>query len=77
MQGMLATWADFDPAGEADFNEWYNTEHLLERAMVPGFYNARRYETDLSQFPRLVEADAACQKIDAFARAAPEATKPR
>ncbi len=43
MQGMLATWVDFDPAGEADFNEWYNTEHLLERAMVPGFYNARRY----------------------------------
>ena len=43
MQGMLATWVDFDPAGEADFNEWYNTEHLLERAQVPGFYNARRY----------------------------------
>lgn len=43
MQGMLATWVDFDPDGEADFNEWYNTEHLLERAMVPGFYNARRY----------------------------------
>jgi len=43
MQGMLTTWVDFDPAGEADFNEWYNTEHLLERAMVRGFYNARRY----------------------------------
>lgn len=43
MQGILATWTDFDQAGEAEFNEWYNTEHLLERAMVPGFYNARRY----------------------------------
>lgn len=43
MQGMLATWTDFGPEGEDDFNDWYNTEHLLERAMVPGFYNARRY----------------------------------
>ena len=43
MQGMLSTWMDFGPEDEADFNDWYNTEHLLERAMVPGFYNARRY----------------------------------
>ncbi len=43
MQGMLATWVDFGPEGEDDFNDWYNTEHLLERALVPGFYNARRY----------------------------------
>ena len=42
MQGMLATWVDFDPAGEADFNEWYNTEHLLERAQVPGEAYHRR-----------------------------------
>lgn len=43
MQGMLTTWVDFDSDGEHEFNEWYNTEHLLERAQVPGFYNARRY----------------------------------
>lgn len=50
---------------------------LADVCLVPQVYNARRYETDLSQFPRLVEVDAACQKIDTFARAAPEAVKPR
>ncbi len=31
------------PEHEADFNEWYNTEHLPALAGVPGVLRARRY----------------------------------
>ncbi|HEY7607875.1 MAG TPA: hypothetical protein VIF14_01495 [Alphaproteobacteria bacterium] len=42
-QGLLAVWTDIPPALEADFNDWYDREHLAERAGIPGFRNARRY----------------------------------
>jgi hypothetical protein len=38
-------------------------------------YNARRFETDLSPFPKLLEVDAVCREIPAFAAASPEAVK--
>lgn len=41
--GVLAVWTDVDPAHEADFNEWYDREHLAERCFIPGFRSARRY----------------------------------
>lgn len=44
-KGILAVWTDVDPAEEADFNEWYNHEHMIERVSVPGFHRARRYLT--------------------------------
>jgi hypothetical protein len=28
---------------EADFNDWYDTEHIPERLTIPGFLAARRY----------------------------------
>ena len=34
---------DIDPANEADFNRWYEEEHLDERMAIPGFINARRF----------------------------------
>ena len=49
---------------------------LAEICLVPQVANARRYETDLSGFPRLVEMDAKCRELDAFKKAAPEANKP-
>jgi len=42
-KGLLAVWTDIEPAAEAEFNQWYDREHLPERAAVPGFLNARRY----------------------------------
>ncbi len=33
-----------DPAAEAEFNEWYNTEHLPQLAAVPGVLTARRFQ---------------------------------
>lgn len=42
-RGLLAIWTDVDPAAEADFNAWYDDEHLAERVAVPGFLNGRRF----------------------------------
>src|SRR3982750_3594998 len=41
--GLLLMMTDIDPANEADFNRWYEEEHLAERMAIPGFINARRF----------------------------------
>jgi hypothetical protein len=41
--GMLLTSMDIDAADEADFNRWYDREHLAERVAIDGFMEARRY----------------------------------
>lgn len=41
--GILAIWNDVHSGREADFERWYNTEHLTERIAVPGFRLGRRY----------------------------------
>lgn len=48
---------------------------LAEICLVPQVANARRFDMDLSAFPRLLEVDAACCRLDAFGRAAPESQK--
>jgi hypothetical protein len=45
-KGMLLTSMDIDPADEADFNRWYDREHLAERVAIDGFLEARRYIAD-------------------------------
>jgi len=42
-QGMLITIMDADPAEEADFNRWYDREHIIERTGIAGFLESRRY----------------------------------
>ncbi|WP_420135841.1 hypothetical protein [Rhodopseudomonas sp.] len=42
-QGMLLTSMDIDAENEADFNRWYDREHLAERVAIDGFLEARRY----------------------------------
>src|SRR6266403_6265802 len=42
-KGMLLTSMDIDASGEADFNRWYDREHLEERVAIEGFLEARRY----------------------------------
>lgn len=49
-----------------------DTPGLAEIVLVPQVANARRFETDLSPFPRLVELDAACRALEPFRLAAPE-----
>jgi hypothetical protein len=43
--GILAVWSDIDAAGAADYNAWYEREHMFERLEVPGFHRARHYVT--------------------------------
>jgi hypothetical protein len=42
--GILAIWNDVNPGREADFDRWFQTEHLVERLGVPGFLYGRRHE---------------------------------
>jgi len=43
--GMLCTRMDIDPTEEAEFNRWFDKEHMEERVSTPGFFDARRYES--------------------------------
>lgn len=49
-----------------------DTPGLADLHLVPQLYNCRRFDCDLSPYPRLLAADAACREIEAFRRAAPE-----
>lgn len=42
-KGMLLTSMDIDAPDEAEFNRWYDREHLQERVAIEGFLEARRY----------------------------------
>jgi maleylpyruvate isomerase len=46
---------------------------LADLCLVPQLYNARRFDIDMSQYPTLRDIDAACQALDPFAKAAPDA----
>ena len=43
--GRLAIWNDCAQDYKAEYEIWYQTEHLTERLSVPGFRRGRRYET--------------------------------
>lgn len=51
-KGMLLTSMDVDAAHEADFNRWYNREHLEERVAIEGFVEARRYVAVEGSMPK-------------------------
>ncbi|MEH2537410.1 MULTISPECIES: hypothetical protein [unclassified Bradyrhizobium] len=42
-KGMLLTSMNIDAEHEAEFNRWYDREHLEERVAINGFLEARRY----------------------------------
>jgi hypothetical protein len=43
--GILAVWSDIESSAEADYNAWYDREHMFERLEVPGFHRAYHYIT--------------------------------
>lgn len=48
MRGDLNCYAlvgtDIDPEAEQAFNDWYNREHVRDRALrIPGYISGRRY----------------------------------
>jgi hypothetical protein len=50
-KGLLLVLVDPAPTLEEEMNDWYDTEHLPERAAIDGFETARRY-TSLGDGPR-------------------------
>jgi maleylacetoacetate isomerase len=50
--------------------------NLADVCLVPQMANARRFDTDLRAFPKLVRIDAACNEMEAFQKAAPEMVRP-
>ena len=44
--GGIAREMDVDEADEAEFNEWYNEQHLPERMAIPGYVSARRFKLE-------------------------------
>lgn len=42
--GLLVNAMNVDPAHEAEFNDWYDNEHLPALSAVPGTIRARRYK---------------------------------
>ena len=45
--GLLLTLTEPRPEQEAEFNAWYDTEHIVERLSIPGFLSARRWVADV------------------------------
>ena len=50
---------------------------LADVCLVPQMANARRFNTTLADFPKLVRIDAELTALPAFAAAAPDAVRPR
>ena len=48
---------------------------MADVCLVPQMANARRFDTPLDAYPKLVAIDAALRAIPAFAAAAPEAVQ--
>jgi hypothetical protein len=44
--GLLMYAMNVDPAADAEFNAWYNEEHVPALAAVPGCLSARRFKTN-------------------------------
>ncbi len=49
---------------------------LAEICLIPQIYNARRYDVDLTLFPKLTAIDENCRALPAFQNASPESVKP-
>ena len=43
---VLVVTMEVDEADEAEFNKWYNEQHLPERMAIPGYISARRFKLE-------------------------------
>jgi hypothetical protein len=51
VNGMLFVASGVAPEDEADFNAWYDREHVEERARIPGFLSGARYAAQPGSAP--------------------------
>jgi len=68
LTGVEAMLADSPQTGEFCHGDEPGYADLM---LVPQVANARRFNCDLSSMPNVVRIDAACNKLDAFIKAAP------
>jgi len=52
-----------------------DTPNLADICLVPQLYNARRFEMDLGNYPKLVRIDAECAELEAFQHSTPDKAK--
>jgi hypothetical protein len=67
--GILAVWNNRVKESEANYENWYQTEHLPERLAVPGFIRGRRYQAvigDLEFFTWYEVASPATLRSEAY-----------
>ena len=72
--GILAIFNNVAPGREAEFEEWFQHEHLAERIAVPGFLLGRRHEAVsgepryfnfyLTQSAMVLKSDAYLERLD-------------
>jgi hypothetical protein len=72
--GILAIWNDCRPGHEAEFEAWFQGEHLLERLAVPGFLFGRRHQAItgassyfnfyLTQSPDVLTSEPYLERLD-------------
>jgi antibiotic biosynthesis monooxygenase (ABM) superfamily enzyme len=43
---IMVVMMDVAPEHEAEFNRWYDEEHLVERLEIPGYVSARRFKLE-------------------------------
>jgi maleylacetoacetate isomerase len=48
-----------------------NRPTLADVCLIPQVFNARRFNTELSPYPRILAVEASCTRLDAFAAAHP------
>ncbi len=68
-RGILAVWSDITPEAAADYDAWYEEEHMFERLIVDGFHRARHYRTVSGQqmfFTYFVTDNAAVMQSPAY-----------
>ena len=71
-QGLWALERMLAARGKQGSFCWGETPTLADCCLVPQVYNARRYDCDLSQTPRVLAIAQACEALPAFEMAAPE-----
>jgi hypothetical protein len=70
---VLLVRLEIDPGYDAEFNDWYNTDHLPALTSVPGVHGARRYRARAGSPTYLAVyelANADVPKSDAWRKAA-------
>ncbi|HZO80659.1 MAG TPA: hypothetical protein VFB33_03110 [Candidatus Binataceae bacterium] len=67
--GLLVVWTDVAPEYEAEFNRWYDNEHIPQLVGIPGFLSGRRYQA-VDGKPKYIAiydlSDESVLKSDAF-----------